>query len=331
MSSKNVKQSSLVSIVLPVFNSKTFHHGLESILNQTYTQLEIIVINDGSEIPISRSNADPRIKWIRHDHQGLSYTLNQGIHHASGTYIARMDADDVSDINRIAHQVLYLETHHEIDIVATQVEELSHVSEGLKYYIHWQNLLISSEDIYLNRFVDAPLVHPTVMMRATSIVKYGTYYNNVPEDFELWLRWMDAGARFAKVPAPLLNWNDHPHRLTRTHPNYDRDKFFQIKAKYFMSWLKRTIKSSTPLWICGTGSKVYNRVKFLREQGLKIGGYIDVKPTRSNRTIISYEELDPDKHPMILSYVSDRIGSKRIHKFLKNKGFVEGVNFYMMA
>ena len=103
----------LVSVVLPVYNAEEYiSEALKSILNQTYDNLEVVVVNDGStdhSLHVIRSLADKRVKIISRENRGLVASLNEGIDAASGDYIARMDADDISHPERISKQIRLLE------------------------------------------------------------------------------------------------------------------------------------------------------------------------------------------------------------------------------
>ncbi len=328
-----------VTVVLPVYNAaSTLSTAIQSILNQTFTDFEFIIINDGSKDSSSsviNSFTDPRIRSIDQDNRGVAPTMNRGIDLARGEYIVRMDADDVSISDRLAIQVKYLDHHENTDLVATQVTfEGQAENLGLQHYIDWQNNLISTEEIFLNRFVDAPIINPTIMVRKKAFELYGKYSEDtLPEDFELWLRWLDHGAVLNKIPQELLVWRDRNNRLTRTHPNYDKSLFFETKARYFTRWFESRFPTGKPeLWILGTGRLVYRRTKYLSEFGLTLAGFVDFKSSNQNqRLTIGYEQIRNIKNPFFLSYVSDRQGRERIAEFLKKSGFIEGQHFYMMA
>ncbi len=327
-----------LSVILPVFNSvSTLKKSIQSILEQSYDKFELIVGDDGSsDHPemVIHAITDDRLIFVSLPHNGLAATLNKLITIASGKYIARMDADDVCLLGRFKYQVSYLDTNPDVDVVAGKVILTGDSrAEGIKHYIEWQNKLLSPEEIYKNRFVDSPIVHPSVMFRKSVFLKYGGYTEeSLPEDFELWLRWMDLGVSIAKVNKPVLYWHDSPTRLTRSHRNYDRDKFFKLKAIFFSKWFQKIFQFNLPeIWVCGTGTKVFKRTQWLKQSGLEIEGYIDIKKRASTRKIISYEDIVSLVNPFILSYVSDRIGRVKIHKYLLNLGLKEVVDFYMMA
>ena len=116
-----MKNNSLVSVIMSTLNTKEEYliPAIESILNQTYKNLELIIVIDGGndDILIKKAFDDNRIKFIKHDTpMGLPYSLNEAIDMCKGDYIARMDSDDISLKNRISEQVNYMNKHREIDI-----------------------------------------------------------------------------------------------------------------------------------------------------------------------------------------------------------------------
>jgi hypothetical protein len=164
------------------------------------------------------------------------------------------------------------------------------------------------------------------MFRKSLGLNYGFYTEgDFPEDFELWNRWMFNGVRMSKVNEIVLDWHDSPGRLSRIHPMYASEKFSAIKAKYFTKWFERKFPSRNPeFYIWGSGNSVR-----IEELGLQISKFIDVKRSQSQHSIY-YQDLKFDPQIFILSYVSDRKGKLEICDYMKNLGFKEGENFYMM-
>lgn len=116
----------LISIVIPVYNAERFiEKAIESICNQSYKNIEIIVIDDGSideSLQIIKSIRDDRIRIISRENRGLIASLNEGINLSRGSYIARMDADDISSPIRIEQQVKYFEHHIDCGVLFTGLE-----------------------------------------------------------------------------------------------------------------------------------------------------------------------------------------------------------------
>jgi glycosyltransferase involved in cell wall biosynthesis len=297
-----------------------------------------VIIDDGSidgTSEIIKTYSDRRIRFFQCDHTGLASSLNFGISRCRGKYIARMDADDISLGNRLAKQLNFLESNPGIDIVASRVEFKSHDdSIGFEIYVEWQNRIMEHEDILSNRFVDSPIIHPSIMARKSAFEKFGYYSTEeLPEDYELWLRWLDKGATFGKLHEKLLVWNDTPRRLTRSHPNYYKDRFFQTKAKYFAKWYQQEFSDGKPdIWILGSGRLVFQRSSWLSVYGLDIKGFVNIKSKPSSkRKIIGYNQLPSLENPFFLSYVSDRSGRIKIQGFLNKSGYSVGRHFHMMA
>lgn len=327
----------LVSVILPVFNGeKTILRAITSIRNQTFNDWELIIINDGSmdKTPqLIASVKNPRIKVISVPHSGISKALNFGIKMAEGDFIARMDADDECLPNRFKRQIECLQKHAEVGLVACQVEHIGSSDQaGYKYYVDWTNQLLTPAEIYQARFQDSPFAHPSIMFRKTMFYKYGGYSEaDVPEDFELWLRWLERGVHMVKLPDVLLKWHDSPNRLSRVGSNYSHDQFNELKAQYFARWYFRK-KINRPVWIFGTGRVVNNRVKPLKAAGIKPEKFIDIVP-KADPHIICYKDLPKAEGngPFILSYVSDRKGKTEISNFLKGRNYAVGKDFLMMA
>ncbi|MEM6361783.1 MAG: glycosyltransferase [Bacteroidota bacterium] len=327
----------LVSVVLPVHNGdKTILRAVNSILAQTLANWELVIINDGSTDQTLKRLVninETRLKVVSLPHSGIAKALNFGLKMARGKYIARMDADDECLPHRLEKQVAFLDQHPHVGLVACQTVHVgSSDQEGYRRHIAWTNELFSPDEIYHARFQDAPFAHPSVMFRKSLFYQYGGYSEtNVPEDFELWLRWFHAGIRMQKLPEVLLKWYDPPYRLSRTHPNYTSNLFFEVKAHYFARWYtKKEVKR--PIWIFGTGRTVNHRIKPLKVAGIKPEKFIDVVP-KTAAHIIHYQDLPEvsERGPFLLSYVSDRKGKKEIKDFLEQRNYQEGTDFIMMA
>jgi hypothetical protein len=188
--------------------------------------------------------------------------------------------------------------------------------------------------MYLNRFVEAPLIHPTIMMRKEVYQRFGGYMEGpFPEDYEYWLRLMDAGLKFAKIDETLLDWYDSADRLSRTDLRYHSNAFYRIKTFYLAKWMNKRFNRLPSVWIWGIGKSVHGKSHWLNKFNISISGYIDIKDKSGRwfkgKPIIYYEDLPQGL--MILSYVSDRVGRNKIHNYLLGLGYREGVNYYRMA
>ncbi len=230
-----------ISVLLPCRNAfATLDEAVNSILNQSLPNLEVVAVDDGSEDGTAEqlerwTERDRRVRVLRCPHRGLIESLNAGLAACRAPLIARMDADDRSHPERLAAQEALLADQPDLAAVGCLVEAfpLQEVGPGLALYLDWQNSLITPEAIAREIYVESPLVHPSVMMRAEWILRVKGYQDRGwPEDYDLWLRLHAAGGRFAKVPRTLFAWREHAGRLTHGDPRYAIDRFLRAKVFY---------------------------------------------------------------------------------------------------
>ncbi len=320
-----------VSVVMPVYNAAdTVVQTLDSLRAQTHSPLEIIAVDDGSTdgtTDLLRQQRD--IVLLERPHRGIVPALNDGLAVASGKYIARMDADDLCTPERMAVQAAFLDASPRIGLVGCRVEFGGDRGKQAGYaaYVDWINSLTLPQDIALNRFVESPFAHPSVMFRKELVSACGGYRDGAfPEDYELWLRWMDHGVKMGKVDETLLRWNDPPTRLSRTDERYAVDAFYRTKAAYLYKWLETNNPHHPDVMVWGAGRVTRRRAALLEEHGIRIRGYIDIKPRRLNcgTPVIPPEEIPPAPHGFIIPMVSSRGARVKIARFLRDKGYIPG-------
>ena len=335
-----------ISVLMPVKNAaNTVARAIRSIQSQSFTNWELIIVDDHStdstlQIVHQFTADDHRIRPTSSVGQGITDALNFGISHCKGRYLARMDADDVSLPDRLASQFSFLNENRDVGLVATRVNFKgdSALNAGYANYVDWTNRLINWPDIRANRFVESPFAHPSVMFRRSLIKASTNCYRSgdFPEDYELWLRWMDAGIKMTKLPEYLVDWYDTPNRLSRTDRRYAPAVFFHIKAQYLATWLKRTLSKYRPIWIWGAGRITRTRVELLVKEGISFTGYIDVDPRKIGKItndlpVISYKDIPVSTQPYIISYIGNRGARDDIRNYLLQLGLKEEVDFIIAA
>jgi glycosyltransferase involved in cell wall biosynthesis len=329
-----------VSVLLPFRNAgNSLADAIQSILRQTFTDYELLLVDNASTddstiIARELARQDHRIRLLREERPGIVPALNTGLAHARAACIARMDADDIAYPERLAMQYRYLQNHSEIGLLASKVDFAGSVrAEGLRAYVDWSNQLISYAQLSMNRFVDAPLVHPSVMFRKQEADRHGGYREgDFPEDFELWLRWMEAGVGFAKIDTPLLQWQDHPQRLTRRSERYRPEAFYSTKAIYLNQWLRHHNPFYPEVVIWGGGRKSRQRAALLEAEGSRVTAYIDIKAQKTTtRPCIHYQEIAAPGTYFVVSYVGNQGQREKIRDFLLSRGYQEGIHFLLAA
>lgn len=334
----------LVSVVMPARNAAaTVARAVASIQGQTLRDWELVALDDGSKdatrfILIEMAQTDPRIRVLR-TKAGIAGALNAGLAAATGEFVARMDADDECAPDRLERQAAFLQANPAIGVVGSRVEFGGdrERSEGYALHVDWLNSLMTPEEIHLNRFVESPFAHPSVMFRRHLVQDHGGYRDgDFPEDYELWLRWMDANVAMAKLPESLLIWNDLPDRASRTDPRYAPEAFYQLKAFWLAEWLKREIEAPRRVWVWGAGRPTRQRAAHLAEHGVTIAGYVDIDAKKTGRKVggvpvVGPEALPPREEAFVLGYVGTRGARDLIRAALVKAGRHEGRDFLMCA
>ncbi|MCU1228668.1 MAG: glycosyltransferase [Acidobacteria bacterium] len=224
-----------VSVVLPVWNGERFLvRAIESVLAQTFTSLELLVIDDGSTdetAAIARGFAarDARVVVVTREHGGVAQALNAGIAAARGQYIARMDADDVSFPSRLQRQIEFLDARPDCVAVGTAVEIIDEIGEhvGTKTFAETHDE-IESELIGGT----SAIAHPTVLARRDALVAVGGYeLDRYPsEDYDLWIRLVEKG-QLANLREPLLAYRRHRGAIGVRHHDWQMSMGAMINSR----------------------------------------------------------------------------------------------------
>jgi glycosyltransferase involved in cell wall biosynthesis len=330
---------------MPVWNAAaTVERAVESIRRQTFPDWELVIVDDGStdgtfDILSGLAREERRLRLWRQPHAGIVAALNAGLTAARADFIARMDADDETLPGRLEDQLRFLERHPEVGVVGSLVEFGGDRARAGGYALHvdWMNSLVTPEEIRLNRFVESPFAHPSVMLRREWTVRHGGYREgDFPEDYELWLRWLEAGVAMAKVPRVLVRWGDPPGRLSRSDRRYAPEAFYACKAPFLARWLERNVPPSRRLLVWGAGRPTRRRAEWLTSHGARIAGYVDIDPRKvgrvlAGRPVIAPEDLPPPEQVFVLGYVAKRGARELARQALRARGFAEGRDFLMAA
>lgn len=223
------EEKPLVSVVMAVCNDRPEYicKSIDSILNQTYRNFELLIMDDSSDeetkAAIDSYNFDPRVHICREELKlGFVSSLNRGLDLAEGEFIARMDGDDVADRNRLAKQVAYLQMHPSTDILGSQIHIIDENGDitGGRYY--------PLGGIKLDAFftLRSPVAHPAVMFRR-NIVDAGFRYNeslSKAEDIDFWLRLYNADYKFGNISDKLLNFRVEEDFMEKRVVNKGQEK-----------------------------------------------------------------------------------------------------------
>lgn len=218
----------IVSVIMPVYNcEKYIQEAVESILNQTYTNFELLIIDDCSTdktVSIINNFKDPRIKLnVKEKNTGYTNSLNYGLTIAIGKYIARMDGDDISLPERFEKQVSFLEENQDVVLCGTAYKIMHN-----KRYITFPE----KHDLIKVRMLKGnQIAHPSVVIRASILKEHHLEYNpkmEPAEDYDLWTRMLCLG-KFHNLQEPLLNYRIHEKQVSTQFKNIQLANDIDIK------------------------------------------------------------------------------------------------------
>jgi len=207
-----------ISVLMPVYNAERYlADAVNSILKQTFTDFELIIINDGStdeslNILQTYAQQDDRIRLVSRENRGLVETLNEGLNLCNAPLIARMDADDISLPERFYEQISFLNKHPQCVLVGSRViiidADNDEICEMGDYFDH------KDIDNGLLNGKGQLVYHPSVMFTKEAIVKVGGYRNAYPqvEDLDLFIRLAEIG-ELANIKYPLLKYREHFNKV----------------------------------------------------------------------------------------------------------------------
>lgn len=331
----------LISVIIPVYNAAaTLSQALASLWAQTSApeaplpSFEVIAVDDGSTddsllILEEARRAHSRLVVLHRQHEGISRALNSALGMARGRYLARMDADDIAHPQRLALQYAHLEDVSDLHLSACTIEfggdrEKAH---GFAHFVDWQNTLCSHEAILRNRFRDTPICHPSVLFRREAVELFGGYREgDFPEDWEMWLRWLDAGARMEKLSVNLLKWNDSSTRLTRVDRRYSEVACDRLRAY----WLSRELNRSNPfhprVWVIGAGKVARRRLSHLWRIGIEPVAFIDIDPRKIGNVVggvpvVSRQALPAPGRCVILNALTGHGAAEEAACWLQSEGY----------
>jgi hypothetical protein len=332
-----------VSVLLPARDAeRTVRRAVESVLAGTLADLEVLAVDDGSrdgtrEVLEALARADPRVRVLAGHGEGLVAALGTALAAARAPYLARMDADDEALPRRLEASVEALEADPSLAGVGTSVEVFRDdqpVSPSMSAYVRWLNGLTTPERLARERFVESPLCHPSVCLRRAPLLAVGAWEAGpFPEDYQLWLKLLDAGQRLRNLPEVLLRWRDSGARLTRTDPRYGWERFLFLKG-HFLARLGALRARPCTMW--GTGPTGLKLTRLLRERGVEVARFVDLHPRKVGTRIHGIPVLHPRElggpgEGHLVAAVGAHGARDEIRAELGARGWAEGVDFTCAA
>lgn len=224
-----------ITVLIPVYNAELYlKQAIDSVLSQTFTDFELLIINDGStdsSLDILHSYSDDRLRIISQSNAGIVKALNLGLDLAKGKYIARMDADDICYPHRLSTQFNFLQENPDYIGVGSNVNWID--KEG-DYIFTFINPSSTYEEIKRSFMKDNPFIHPSMFFLKDEAIAVGKYPNLLNfEDYGLWKKLLDRG-KMCNLNEVLLDYRMNPSSVSIDEKDLGKE-FALIKRKALMN------------------------------------------------------------------------------------------------
>ncbi|RTE51835.1 glycosyltransferase family 2 protein [Arenibacter aquaticus] len=319
-----------ISILIPFKNTEEYlPQCIESTLNQSYENWEILAVNDHStdksgHIMNDFAMNDERIKVIDNEGNGIIAALRTAYSRASGTFITRMDSDDVMAQNKLENMYISLQEHGQGHIALGKVEYFSDegLGGGYKRYEQWLNRLTEQGSNYTEIYKECVIPSPCWMVYKNDLDKAGAFLpNRYPEDYDLAFRFYELGLKCIPTQALLHYWRDYSTRTSRTSEHYAQNYFLDIKLHYF---LKLDHLPQRPLVLWGAGNKGKEVAKSLLSLKTNFIWVCDnskkIGKTIYGKKMAHYSEIGQLNNPQLIITVANEEAQKFIEDFLLSLG-----------
>ena len=320
-------QTPLISILIPFKNTAEFlPECLQSIINQTFTNWELLIIDDGStdnsfDIVQGFADKDPRIQLFKNNGNGIIEALRLAFTKSKGELITRMDSDDIMAFNKLevlsANLLKYGKHHVAIGLVSYFSE--TGIGDGYTKYESWINNLTTNGTNYSEIYKECVIPSPCWMVHREDLVNADAFNpNRYPEDYDLTFRFYQKGYKCIPCFTVLHQWRDYSTRASRTDPHYAHDYLLDIKLYYF---LKLDYNETRPLTVWGAGDKGKTIAKTLVEKEVPFHWICD-NPKKIGRDIYgqelkSFHFLKQINNPQSIITVANSEAQKQIRSYLK--------------
>ena len=320
-------QNPLISILIPFKNTEEYlSECLQSIINQTYTNWELLIVDDGSidksyNVVKEFQNKDSRIKLFKNNGKGIIEALRLAFSKCKGEFITRMDSDDIMTINKLEVLKTNLQNYGKQHIAIGLVNYFSKngIGDGYSKYESWINNLTRKGVNYNDIYKECVIPSPCWMIHREDLVNANAFNSNrYPEDYDLTFRFYQK--RYTCIPCStvLHHWRDYTTRASRTDPHYAHEYLLDIKLYYF---LKLDYDVTRPLAIWGAGDKGKTIAKTLIEKEIPFHWICD-NPKKIGRDIYGqilepFEHLELIKKPQSIITVANIEAQKQIKNYLK--------------
>lgn len=321
-------QKPLISILTPFKNTSAFLEDcIISIINQTYVNWELIIVDDNStdesyKIVEYFAKQDTRIVLLKNTGNGIIDALQLAFKHSKGHFITRMDSDDIMLPNKLDVLAANLISNGEKHVAVGLVDYFSEhgVGEGYKSYETWLNRLTKTGSNYTEIYKECVIPSPCWMVYRNDLIACNGFNPHIyPEDYDLAFRFYKNAIKCIPCNTVVHRWRDYNTRTSRTHVHYAQNHFTELKINHFLEIDYNKTKILT-IWGAGNKGKIVakiltkNKVPFewICDNPKKIGKAIYGKELKD------FHELSKIKNAQSIITVANKSAQKEIRAFLEN-------------
>ncbi len=332
--------SAKVSIIMPVKNvAKYIEDCIHSILNQSFEDWELIVVNDWStdntlELIQNFIASDDRIQCCPNEGHGIIPALQLALSKTHGEFITRFDGDDIMPTDRLAVMVKAMEASSPKTIVTGKVKYFSDhpISEGYQNYEHWLNERIDQNDHWDWVYRECVIASPNWMMRRKELIEIGGFNElNYPEDYDLVFRWYLNDFSVKGLNQVTLHWREHSERTSRNSTHYDQEHFFRLKMRHFAQ--NTNNESNLVLW--GTDTKGKLAATILDELEIEFT-WMDLPKSNRAQELMGHHILDyrmiekTDNSKLLISVFPSEYQKLQLERYLNDLRLQHGQDYHYL-
>ena len=263
----------MISIIMPFKNpGKYIIPCIESILNQTYKNWELIAVNDQSDYgsyqrALSYADCHDNISVINSDGKGIIDALKCGYNFCGGDYIHRMDSDDIMPSDKLEKMLSVMRPNCLVTGLVDYFSDDFDLGDGYKKYTEWINNSMTSGDLWRGIYKECPIPSSGWLVHRNDFEDMGAFNSTlIPEDYDFSFRLYQSGMDIGIVPQVIHHWRDSTNRTSRTESSYFPENYFDLKVHYF---LEIDRDNSVPLMLWGAGKKGKKVAKSLINYGIE--------------------------------------------------------------
>lgn len=336
----------LVSIIMPAYNTEKYiSQAIDSILNQTYKNFEFIIVDDGStdntcSIIMDYAKKDNRIIIVKRKNMGIVQSLNDAIRLSRGEYIARMDSDDIANIERIEKQVEYMNNHPDIYLLGTNFnllyeEDMSEASRKRYAGMHQRSKeCIDKKNVFLSINEAQKFIHPSVMYKKEVFEIVGMYKEFYMEDIELYFRIAAKGLGIAKLEEDLLTYRAREDSKSWTDSReIATTQLMGIKIDYLIKNTNvQTNMKNYLIW--GADISGASALEILNEYFPRCTCKAFIDPYKAGGKVRELDVIKPeeiDYYEWDYIFICTQAGAKSSREYLKGRGKIEIKDFFKIS